>query len=74
MSKAFGSRYSIENSEEAKEYFEFVKDLLDSDVVNEMKNFRHHYSTTCYQHFTTIFTKHQYPFILPDKREIPSFC
>ncbi|HBB63604.1 MAG TPA: HD family phosphohydrolase, partial [Ruminococcus sp.] len=25
MSKAFGSRYSIENSEEAKEYFEFVK-------------------------------------------------
>ena len=46
MSKAFGSRYSIENSEEAKEYFEFVKDLLDSDVVNEMKNFRHH----CYQH------------------------
>ena len=39
MSKAFGSRYSIENSEEAKEYFEFVKDLLDSDVVNEMKNF-----------------------------------
>ena len=40
MSKAFGSRYSIENSEEAKEYFEFVKDLLDSDVVNEMKNFR----------------------------------
>ena len=50
MSKAFGSRYSIENSEEAKEYFEFVKDLLDSDVVNEMKNFRHHYSTTCYQH------------------------
>ena len=36
MSKAFGSRYSIENSEEAKEYFEFVKDLLDSDVVNEM--------------------------------------
>ena len=44
MSKAFGSRYSIENSEEAKEYFEFVKDLLDSDVVNEMKNFRHHYT------------------------------
>ena len=38
MSKAFGSRYSIENSEEAKEYFEFVKDLLDSDVVNEIQD------------------------------------
>lgn len=50
MSKAFGSRYSIEESEELKEYFEFVKDLLDSDIVNEMKKFRHHYSTTCYQH------------------------
>ena len=50
MSKAFGSKYSIEQSDELKEYFEFVKDLLDSDVVKEMKNFRHHYSTTCYQH------------------------
>ena len=50
MSKAFGSRYSIENSEKAEEYFDFVKDLLDSDVVNEMKKYRHHYSTTCYQH------------------------
>lgn len=50
MSRAFGSRYNIESSEEAKEYFGFVKDLLDSDVVNEMRNFRHHYSTTCFQH------------------------
>ena len=50
MSKAFGSRYSIEDSQKTTEYFEFVKDLLDSDVVNEMKKYRHHYSTTCYQH------------------------
>lgn len=50
MSKAFGSRYSIENSKEAEEYYHFVKDLLENDVVCEMKNFRHHYSTTCYQH------------------------
>lgn len=50
MSRAFGSRYDIESSEESSEYFEFVKDLLDSDVVNEMKNFRHHYSTTRFQH------------------------
>ena len=50
MSKAMGSRYSIETSKESKEYFEFVKDLLDNEVVGEMKKFRHHYSTTCYQH------------------------
>ena len=50
MSKAMGSRYSIEGSQELAEYFDFVKDLLDSDVVNEMKNYRHHYSTTCFQH------------------------
>lgn len=50
MSKAMGSRYSVESSKESKEYFEFVKDLLDNEVVGEMKKFRHHYSTTCYQH------------------------
>jgi uncharacterized protein len=50
MSKAIGSRYSIEDSEKTKEYYEFVKDLLESDVVNEMKKYQHHYSTTCYQH------------------------
>lgn len=50
MSKAMGSRYNIEASEELAEYFDFVKDLLDSDVVNEMKKYRHHYSTTCFQH------------------------
>ena len=50
MSKAIGSKYSIEHCKENKEYFEFVKDLLDSEIVGEMKNFTHHYSTTCYQH------------------------
>lgn len=50
MSKAMGSRYSVESSRESREYFEFVKDLLDHEVVGEMKKFRHHYSTTCYQH------------------------
>lgn len=50
MSKAIGSKYSIESSIEANEYFEFVKDLLDSDIVKQMKQFRHHYSTTCFQH------------------------
>lgn len=50
VSKAMGSRYCVENSEQMREYFDFVKDLLDSDVVNEMKKYRHHYSTTCFQH------------------------
>ncbi|MBR6044659.1 MAG: HDIG domain-containing protein [Ruminococcus sp.] len=50
MSKAFGSKYSIETSKEAEEFYHFIKDLMENDVVCEMKNFRHHYSTTCYQH------------------------
>ena len=50
MSKAIGSRYSIENSAEAEEFYHYVKDLLDSEIVCEMKKYRHHYSTTCYQH------------------------
>ena len=28
MSKAMGSRYSVETSKESREYFEYVKDLL----------------------------------------------
>ncbi len=50
MFKAIFSKYSIENSKESREYFEFVKDLLEHEVVSEMKNYKHHYSTTCYQH------------------------
>ena len=50
MPKALGSRHTIENSGKTEEYFEFVKDLLNDEIVQEMKNFRHHYSTTCYQH------------------------
>ena len=47
MSKALGSKYTIETSEKAQEYYEIVKDILDSEIVKEMKQFRHHYSTTC---------------------------
>ena len=38
MSKALGSKYTIEKSENAQEYYEIVKDLLNSDIVKEMKN------------------------------------
>lgn len=50
MSKAIGSRYSIESSKEAQEFYHYIRDLLDNEVVCQMKNFKHHYSTTCYQH------------------------
>lgn len=50
LSKAIGSRYSIESSKEAEEFYHYIRDLLDNDVVCQMKNFKHHYSTTCYQH------------------------
>ena len=50
MSKALGSKYTIEYSEKASEYYEIVKDILQSDIVKEMKQYKHHYSTTCFQH------------------------
>lgn len=54
MSKAIGSRYSIESSKEAQEFYHYIRDLLDNEVVCQMKNFKHHYSTTCYQHCVNV--------------------
>ncbi len=50
MLKALGSKFNIEKSDKTKEYYGYIKDLLDNEQVNMMKEFRHHYSTTCFQH------------------------
>ncbi len=50
MSRAMGSKYCVESSKEAEEFYGFVHDLLDSEIVNEMRNYRHHYDTSCFQH------------------------
>ena len=32
------------------EYFEIIKDIISNDTVRQMKNFRQHCNTSCYQH------------------------
>ena len=50
MHRAIGSKRNLVNDKKAKEYFSFVEDLLENEVVKQMKKFKHHYGTTCYQH------------------------
>ena len=50
MQKAIGSKKDLRNDAQLKEYYSYVKDLLENDVVMQMKKFRHHYGTNCYQH------------------------
>ena len=50
MLKALGSKFYIDKSENTREFYDYIKDLLDNEQVKLMKQFRHHYSTTCFQH------------------------
>lgn len=49
MLKAIGSKVNLED-EDASDYHYYVRDLLASDVVLQMKDFTHHGETTCFQH------------------------
>lgn len=40
----------IQNVYNDNEFIDIIKDLLESDTVNKMKNFRQHYSTNCFDH------------------------
>ena len=33
-----------------REFVSIVKDLIDNPTVNQMKNFRQHYNSSCYEH------------------------
>ena len=33
-----------------KEFYSIVEDLLNNDTVQEMKKYRHHFETSCYDH------------------------
>lgn len=48
MLKAIGSKADLESEDSTFHYL--IADLLDSDVVQEMKNYTHHGNTTCFQH------------------------
>jgi len=54
MSKAIGSKRNFKKDSRSIEYYSFVKDLIENEVVQSMKNFRHHYGTTCYQHSVNV--------------------
>lgn len=50
MSKALGSRYSIEHSPRTAEYLSAVSEVMNSSEVQSLKAFHHHRSTTRFQH------------------------
>jgi len=50
MANAIGSKRNFKKDTRSTEYYHYVKDLLDNEVVQSMKQFRHHYGTTCLQH------------------------
>lgn len=49
MLKAIGSKIDL-NDKDFTTYYYLVADLLESDVVQRMKQFTHHGETTCFQH------------------------
>lgn len=38
------------NNENIIEFYNITKDLLNNSTVKQMKNFKHHYNSTCYEH------------------------
>ncbi|MCD7730179.1 MAG: HD family phosphohydrolase [Oscillospiraceae bacterium] len=48
MLNAIGSKADLESEDSSYHYL--VADLLDSEVVQEMKNYVHHGNTSCFQH------------------------
>lgn len=49
MLKAIGSKIDL-NDKDFTTYYYLVADLLESDVVQQMKEYTHHGETTCFQH------------------------
>jgi uncharacterized protein len=54
MIRAIGSKIDITSEEIAKEYYDYIKDLLESEKVQEMKKYIHHGDTTCFQHCVNV--------------------
>lgn len=50
MSRATGSRYTVEVSPQISDYHEAVKDVIGSDEVLKLKEFCHHRCMTRFQH------------------------
>ena len=50
MSRAIGSRYTVENSSQLSDYHEAVKDVISSEEMQKLKDFSHHHCMTRFQH------------------------
>lgn len=50
MSRAIGSKYSVEYSPQLTEYHTAIKEVLASDDVQNLKNYAHHHCMTRFQH------------------------
>ncbi len=50
MSRAIGSRYTVERSPQISEYHDAIFDILSSSEVQSLKEFAHHHSMTRFQH------------------------
>ena len=42
--------FNIENYVDKKEFFEIIQDIISNETIKQMKNFRQHCNTSCYQH------------------------
>lgn len=40
----------LNNYKESDEFYDIIKNLIENPVVIQMKNFKHHYNTNCYDH------------------------
>lgn len=47
-------QYIYDLMEKDKEFQDIIKPLIDNQTVQEMKNFRQHYETTCFDHCYTV--------------------
>ena len=50
MSRATGSRYTVESSPQISDYHKAVRDVIGSDEVLKLKEFSHHRCMTRFQH------------------------
>lgn len=50
MSRAIGSRYTVENSSKLTEYHDAVRGVIDSDEMQKLKEYSHHHCMTRFQH------------------------
>ena len=41
---------NINNVDEENEFLEIIEDIIENSTVQEMKNYRQHYETSCFEH------------------------